>query len=106
AWVRPWSFVIRISFGFRHSSFGFFRPEFGYLIMQNLFFYLFALLTLLCAFLVVANPFSRNPVTSAMFLVLTIVSLAGLFVLLHVSFFTAVMLLGYAGVVLISVPVV
>jgi len=48
----------------------------------DLLFYAFAGLTLLFGFLCVANPLSRNPVTSAMFLVLTIVSMAGLFVLL------------------------
>ena len=69
--------------------------------MQDLFFYLFAALTLLCGFLVVANPFSRNPVTSAMFLVLTIVSLAGLFVLLHAFFLAAVQILVYAGAVIV-----
>jgi len=47
--------------------------------------------------LVVANPFSRNPVTSAMFLVLTIVWLAGLFVLLHAFFLAAVQVLVYAA---------
>ncbi len=46
-------------------------------------FYLFAALTLICGLLVIVNPFSNNPVTSAMFLVLTIISMAGLFVLLH-----------------------
>ncbi len=69
--------------------------------MQDLFFYLFAALTLLCAFLVVANPFSRNPVSSAMFLVLTIVSMAGLFVLLHAFFLAAVQVLVYAGAVIV-----
>ena len=69
--------------------------------MQDLCFYLFALLTLLCGFLVVANPFSRNPVTSAMFLVLTIVSMAGLFVLLHAFFIAAVQVLVYAGAVMV-----
>lgn len=69
--------------------------------MQDLFFYLFAALTLLCGFLVVANPFSRNPVTSAMFLVLTIVSMAGLFVLLHAFFLAAVQILVYAGAVMV-----
>jgi len=69
--------------------------------MQDIFFYLFAFLTLLCAFLVVANPFSRNPVTSAMFLVLTIVSMAGLFVLLHAFFLAAVQVLVYAGAVIV-----
>ena len=69
--------------------------------MQDALFYLFAALTVLCAFLVVANPFSRNPVTSAMFLVLTIVSLAGLFTLLHAYFLAAVQILVYAGAVMV-----
>jgi NADH-quinone oxidoreductase subunit J len=70
-------------------------------MMNDLFFYVFAALTLVCGFLVVANPFSRNPVTSAMFLVLTIVSLAGLFVLLHAFFLAAVQVLVYAGAVMV-----
>src|SRR6184192_1108816 len=69
--------------------------------MQALLFYIFAALTLLCAVLVVANPFSRNPVTSAMFLVLTIISMAGLFVLLHAFFLAAVQVLVYAGAVMV-----
>jgi NADH-quinone oxidoreductase subunit J len=64
-------------------------------------FYLFALLTIGCAVMVVANPFSRNPVTSAMFLVLTIVSMAGLFVQLHAFFLAAVQILVYAGAVMV-----
>jgi len=50
---------------------------------------------------VVANPFSRNPVTSAMFLVLCIASMAGLFVLLHAFFLAAVQVLVYAGAVMV-----
>src|SRR5580658_2528240 len=69
--------------------------------MQDYLFYLFAGLTLLCGVLVIANPFTRNPVTSAMFLVLTIVSLAGLFVLLHAFFLAAVQILVYAGAVMV-----
>ncbi len=69
--------------------------------IQDIFFYLFAALTLLCAFLVVANPFTRNPVTSAMFLVLSIISMAGLFVLLHAFFLAAVQVLVYAGAVMV-----
>jgi len=64
-------------------------------------FYLFAALTLLCGVLVVVNPFSRNPVTSAMFLVLTIISMSGLFVLLHAFFLAAVQVLVYAGAVMV-----
>lgn len=69
--------------------------------MQDALFYIFAVLTLICAFLVIGNPFSRNPVTSAMFLVLTIASLAGLFVLLHAFFLAAVQVLVYAGAVMV-----
>jgi NADH-quinone oxidoreductase subunit J len=69
--------------------------------MQDILFYLFATLTLACGFLVVANPFSRDPVSSAMFLVLAIVSLTGLFVLLHAFFLAAVQVLVYAGAVMV-----
>ena len=69
--------------------------------IQDIFFYVFAGLTLACAFFVVANPVSRNPVTSAMFLVLTMVCLACLFILLHAFFLAAVQVLVYAGAVLV-----
>ena len=39
--------------------------------------------------------------TSAMFLVLTIISMAGLFVLLHAFFLAAVQILVYAGAVIV-----
>src|SRR5437879_13742232 len=69
--------------------------------MSATLFYVFAFVTLVCGFLVIANPFSRNPVTSAMFLVLTIASLAGLFVLLHAFFLAAIQILVYAGAVMV-----
>ncbi len=69
--------------------------------VEDVLFYVFAALTLLCAVLVIANPFSRNPVTSAMFLVLTIISMAGLFVLLHAFFLAAVQIIVYAGAVMV-----
>src|ERR1700749_1678618 len=68
--------------------------------MVDILFYIFAFLTLACGVLVIANPFTRNPVTSAMFLVLTIISMAGLFVLLHAFFLAAVQVLVYAGAVI------
>jgi NADH-quinone oxidoreductase subunit J len=69
--------------------------------MSPLLFYIFAGLTLVFGLLVVVNPFSRNPVTSAMFLVLTIGSLAVLFVLLQAFFLAAVQVLIYAGAVMV-----
>jgi NADH-quinone oxidoreductase subunit J len=69
--------------------------------LPDILFYVFAALTLVCGVLVIANPFSRNPVTSAMFLVLTIISMAGLFVLLHAFFLAAVQVLVYAGAVMV-----
>ena len=71
------------------------------MVMPDILFYVFAALTLIFGALVVANPFSRNPVTSAMFLVLTIISMAGLFVLLHAFFLAAVQVLVYAGAVMV-----
>jgi NADH-quinone oxidoreductase subunit J len=66
--------------------------------LPDLLFYVFASLALLCGVLVLI---SRNPVTSAMFLVLTIASLAGLFVLLHAFFLAAIQILVYAGAVMV-----
>jgi len=69
--------------------------------LPDLLFYALAVLTLGCGFLVVANPFSRSPVTSAMFLVLALVGLAGLFALLHAFFLAAIQVLVYAGAVMV-----
>ncbi len=69
--------------------------------MQDILFHILAALTLVFGFLTVANPFSRNPVTSAMFLVLTMGALAGLFVLLNAFFIAAVQILVYAGAVMV-----
>lgn len=69
--------------------------------MQDITFLIFAVLTVLFGLMVVANPFSRNPVTSAMFLVLTIVSMAGLFIKLNAFFLAAVQILVYAGAVMV-----
>ena len=64
----------------------------------DIFFIAFALLALVCGLLVIL---SHNPVNSAMFLVLTIASLAGLFVLLNAFFLAAVQVLVYAGAVMV-----
>ena len=61
-------------------------------------FYIFSFLTLLCGALVITR---RNPIGSALCLVLTIVSLAGLFVLLRAFFLAAVQILVYAGAVMV-----
>ena len=64
-------------------------------------FNIFAVLAVLSALLVVANPLSRSPVTSAMFLVTTMISISGLFVLLNAYFLAAVQILVYAGAVMV-----
>ncbi|HWD94622.1 MAG TPA: NADH-quinone oxidoreductase subunit J [Verrucomicrobiae bacterium] len=66
--------------------------------MADVLFYIFAGLTLLCGIMMLV---SRNPVNSAMFLVLTIASLAGLFVLLEAFFLAAIQILVYAGAVMV-----
>jgi NADH-quinone oxidoreductase subunit J len=64
----------------------------------DILFYIFAALALACGVMVLV---SRNPVNSAMFLVLTIASLAGLFVLLEAFFLAAIQILVYAGAVMV-----
>lgn len=66
--------------------------------MTDLFFYIFATLTLGCAFGVV---FSRNPVNAAMFLIVTFIGMASLFVLLEAYFLAVIQILVYAGAVVV-----
>ena len=72
--------------------------EFGTFKMSDVLFYIFSALALICGVMILV---SRNPVNSAMFLVLTIASLAGLFVLLEAFFLAAVQILVYAGAVMV-----
>jgi NADH-quinone oxidoreductase subunit J len=65
---------------------------------SDILFFVFSALALICGVMILAN---RNPVNSAMFLVLTIASLAGLFVLLEAFFLAAVQILVYAGAVMV-----
>ena len=69
--------------------------------MEGTLFNIFAGLAVMGALMVVANPFSRNPVTSALFLVTTMISISGLFVLLGAYFLAAVQILVYAGAVMV-----
>ena len=64
--------------------------------MSDLLFYTFAFLTLVCAALVVIN---KNAVNAAMFLIVSLVGVAGLFVLLDAALLAFVLLLVYAGAV-------
>jgi NADH-quinone oxidoreductase subunit J len=65
---------------------------------SDILFYIFTALALICGVMVLV---SRNPVNSAMFLVLTIASIAGLFVLLEAFFLAAIQILVYAGAVMV-----
>ena len=69
--------------------------------MESILFNIFAVLAVLSALFVVVNPLSRSPVTSAMFLVTTMISISGLFVLLNAYFLAAVQILVYAGAVMV-----
>jgi NADH-quinone oxidoreductase subunit J len=64
--------------------------------MDNFLFLVFSLLTLVSALLVVLN---KNAVNAAMFLLVSLVGLAGLFVLLDAALLAFVLLLVYAGAV-------
>jgi NADH-quinone oxidoreductase subunit J len=64
--------------------------------MSDTLFIVFSVLTLACAALVVVN---KNAVNAAMFLLLSLVGMAGLFVLLEAPLLAFVLILVYAGAV-------
>ncbi|GGD88147.1 NADH:ubiquinone oxidoreductase subunit J [Aureimonas endophytica] len=64
--------------------------------LQALFFYIFALIAVGSAILVV---FSRNPVHSVLFLILTFVAAAGLFLLTGAEFLALILIVVYVGAV-------
>jgi NADH-quinone oxidoreductase subunit J len=66
------------------------------MIVQTIAFYVFAVVAILSATLVVAN---RNPVYSVLFLVLTFFNAAGLFVLLGAEFLAMMLVVVYVGAV-------
>ena len=66
--------------------------------IHDLLFWFFSIAMLACGLLVIAN---RNPVTSAMFLVLLFVFMAGLFLLLEAIFIAVIQILVYAGAVMV-----
>src|ERR1700680_4103731 len=65
------------------------------MIVQALFFYLFAGVCVASAFMVIA---ARNPVHSVLFLILAFVNAAGLFVLMGAEFLAMILIVVYRGV--------
>jgi NADH-quinone oxidoreductase subunit J len=66
------------------------------MVLQALFFYLFAAVTVASAVMVIA---SRNPVHSVLFLILAFVNAAGLFVLMGAEFLAMILIVVYVGAV-------
>ena len=66
--------------------------------MTDILFYVFAIITVLSALLVVFNP---NSVNAAMFLIVTFLGMAALFVLLEAYFLAVLQVLVYAGAVVV-----
>ncbi len=66
--------------------------------MEALIFYVLGAVTLVSAFLVI---FLRRPLHNVLFMILTMIGLAGLFVLLHAEFVAMVQLIVYAGAVMV-----
>lgn len=64
--------------------------------LQALFFYLFAFVAVASAFMVIS---ARNPVHSVLFLILTFVNAAGLFLLMGAEFLAMILLVVYVGAV-------
>jgi NADH-quinone oxidoreductase subunit J len=66
------------------------------MILQPIFFYLFSIVTVASAFMVIA---SRNPVHSVLFLILAFFNAAGLFILLGAEFLAMILVVVYVGAV-------
>ncbi|MEW6449987.1 MAG: NADH-quinone oxidoreductase subunit J [Pseudomonadota bacterium] len=66
------------------------------MILQALFFYLFAGICVASAFMVIA---SRNPVHSVLYLILAFVNAAGLFVMMGAEFLAMILIVVYVGAV-------
>src|ERR1700678_2452359 len=66
------------------------------MIINAIFFYLFAGITVASAVMVIS---ARNPVHSVLFLILAFVSAAGLFVLLGAEFLAMILVVVYVGAV-------
>jgi NADH-quinone oxidoreductase subunit J len=68
------------------------------MILTEIFFYLFSLLLILSAIMVI---WSKNPVHSVLFLILAFFNAAGLFVLLGAEFLAMILVVVYVGAVLV-----
>ncbi|MDE2579794.1 MAG: NADH-quinone oxidoreductase subunit J, partial [Hyphomicrobiales bacterium] len=66
------------------------------MIASGLFFWLFAIVMVLSAFMVIA---ARNPVHSVLFLILAFVNASGLFMLLGAEFLSMMLVVVYVGAV-------
>jgi NADH-quinone oxidoreductase subunit J len=68
------------------------------MVLQAVFFYLFAAVAVASAFMVIA---SRNPVHSVLFLILTFFNAAGLFIMLGAEFLAMLLVVVYVGAVMV-----
>jgi NADH-quinone oxidoreductase subunit J len=66
--------------------------------MEAFLFWVFAIVGVICGIMVVWH---RNPMSSAIYLVITMLCLAGLYVLLHGAFVAVIQVLIYAGAVMV-----
>ena len=66
--------------------------------METILFYVLAVVTLLSAVFVI---FLRRPIHNVLFMILTMIGLATLFILLHAEFIAMVQIIVYAGAVMV-----
>jgi len=67
-------------------------------MVETILFFILATVTVVTALLVILQ---RNPVTSAIFLILTFFSLAGIYLLLYAEFIAILQILVYAGTIMV-----
>jgi len=79
--------------------FGFLINQFAVESLPNLYYYVFSVLAVACAVRVITHA---RPVYSALFFVMVVLSVAGLFVILEAEFMAFAMVIIYAGAILVT----
>lgn len=81
------------------GTFGFLINRFPADVLPNVYFYVFTLLAVACAVRVITHS---RPVYSALFFVMVVLSVCGLFVILEAEFMAFAMIIIYAGAILVT----
>jgi NADH-quinone oxidoreductase subunit J len=94
-YITPWETIFVLVFEHHATC----DPEY-FLSVATIFFFVLAFVSVLSAILLVTR---RNPVHSAIFLIVNFIALAGIYLTLHAQFIAIIQILVYAGAIMVLV---